>query len=41
MPDADHRKWVKLEDLVAVILFLSSNEANAVHGVAIPVYGAA
>ena len=40
MPDADFSRWVQLNDLAAVILFLASEEANAVHGVSVPVYGA-
>jgi NAD(P)-dependent dehydrogenase (short-subunit alcohol dehydrogenase family) len=39
MPDADHSKWVPTKDLADVILFLASNQARAVTGAAIPVYG--
>lgn len=39
MPDADASKWVKAEDLAAVILFLASPEARAVTGVLVPVTG--
>jgi NAD(P)-dependent dehydrogenase (short-subunit alcohol dehydrogenase family) len=39
MPDADHRRWVEPEALAAVILFLASDAARAIHGVALPVYG--
>jgi NAD(P)-dependent dehydrogenase (short-subunit alcohol dehydrogenase family) len=39
MPDADFAKWVTLEALADVILFLSSEGARAIHGAAIPVYG--
>ena len=39
MPDADHDTWVSTVDLANVILFLASNEARAVNGAAIPVYG--
>jgi NAD(P)-dependent dehydrogenase (short-subunit alcohol dehydrogenase family) len=38
-PDADTRKWVKPEDLAAVIVFLASEAANAIHGTLMPVYG--
>lgn len=38
-PDADPSKWVKPEDLAAVIVFLASEAANAIHGTLIPVYG--
>jgi len=39
MPEADHSKWVSTVDLANVILFLASNEARAVNGAAVPVYG--
>jgi NAD(P)-dependent dehydrogenase (short-subunit alcohol dehydrogenase family) len=39
MPDADHSKWPKPEDIAKVILFLCSEDAKVVHGAAIPVYG--
>jgi NAD(P)-dependent dehydrogenase (short-subunit alcohol dehydrogenase family) len=38
-PDADYGKWVSPEDLAAVIVFLASPAANAIHGAQIPVYG--
>jgi NAD(P)-dependent dehydrogenase (short-subunit alcohol dehydrogenase family) len=38
MPDADVSKWVAPAALADVILFLSSDMARAVHGVALPVY---
>ena len=39
MPDADPRKWVAPQDLAAVIVFLASDAARAIHGAAIPVTG--
>jgi NAD(P)-dependent dehydrogenase (short-subunit alcohol dehydrogenase family) len=39
MPNADPSKWVKPEDLAAVILFLASDAARAIHGAHVPVYG--
>jgi NAD(P)-dependent dehydrogenase (short-subunit alcohol dehydrogenase family) len=39
MPDADFAKWVTLEALTDVIMFLASEGARAIHGAAIPVYG--
>lgn len=39
MPDADTSKWVTLGELAAVIEFLASPRAGAVHGVVIPVVG--
>jgi NAD(P)-dependent dehydrogenase (short-subunit alcohol dehydrogenase family) len=38
-PTADTSKWVAPPDLAAVILFLASDSARAIHGAAIPVYG--
>ncbi|MCS7178544.1 MAG: SDR family NAD(P)-dependent oxidoreductase [Anaerolineae bacterium] len=40
MPKADPTRWVKPEAIADVILFLASDAARAVHGAAIPVYGA-
>jgi len=40
MPGADFRTWPKAEEIAAVILFLSSEEARLIHGAAVPVYGA-
>jgi len=37
MPDADHTKWPKPEEIARVILFLCSEDAKLVHGAAIPV----
>jgi NAD(P)-dependent dehydrogenase (short-subunit alcohol dehydrogenase family) len=39
MPQADPRRWVSTQDLAAVIVFLASDAARALHGAAIPVAG--
>ncbi len=39
MGDKDAGKWVKAEDLAAVMLFLASREARAVTGALVPVTG--
>lgn len=39
MPNADHEKWVKPEEMAEVLLFLVSDASRAIHGAAIPVYG--
>jgi len=39
MPNADPRRWVAPQDLAAVIVFLASDAARAIHGAAIPVAG--
>lgn len=39
MPAADFAQWPKPEDIAKVILFLCSEDARAVHGAAVPVYG--
>jgi NAD(P)-dependent dehydrogenase (short-subunit alcohol dehydrogenase family) len=41
MPGADRSTWVSTEDVARVILFLCSEDASAVTGAAIPVYGRA
>ena len=39
MPDADFGSWVRLDELAAVILFLTSDAASAVTGALLPVAG--
>lgn len=39
MPDADPSRWVAPKDLASVIVFLASDAARAIHGVALPVTG--
>ncbi|CAK0775379.1 SDR family oxidoreductase [Gammaproteobacteria bacterium] len=39
MPNADFSKWVLPAALADVVLFLASDAARAIHGVALPVYG--
>lgn len=39
MPKADPSHWVALDDLAAVIAFLASDDAQAVHGALLPVTG--
>ncbi len=39
MPKADPGRWVSPQDLAAVIVFLASDAARAIHGAAIPVSG--
>jgi NAD(P)-dependent dehydrogenase (short-subunit alcohol dehydrogenase family) len=39
MPDADHDRWTPPEEIAEVILFLASEQSNAVNGAAVPVYG--
>jgi NAD(P)-dependent dehydrogenase (short-subunit alcohol dehydrogenase family) len=39
MPNAEFNKWVKPKDLANVVLFLSSEEAKAITGAAIPTFG--
>jgi NAD(P)-dependent dehydrogenase (short-subunit alcohol dehydrogenase family) len=40
MPKANFTKWPKPEEIARVILFLCSDDAEVIHGAAIPVYGA-
>lgn len=39
MPNADFSKWPKPQEIARVILFLCSDDAKAIHGAAVPVYG--
>ncbi len=39
MPQADFSKWVKPEEVAAVVMFLASDAASAIHGASIPVEG--
>ncbi len=39
MPEGDYEKWVNPEELASVIRFLVSDDASAIHGAFIPVYG--
>lgn len=39
MPGADFDKWVSPDDLAAVVCFLASDSARAVHGALVPVTG--
>jgi NAD(P)-dependent dehydrogenase (short-subunit alcohol dehydrogenase family) len=38
-PEADFGRWVRLESLAGVILFLCSEAGRDIHGASIPVYG--
>ncbi len=38
-PNADTSKWVAPADLAAVVVFLASDAARAIHGAQIPVFG--
>jgi NAD(P)-dependent dehydrogenase (short-subunit alcohol dehydrogenase family) len=39
MPGSDYSRWVGVDDLAAVMCFLGSDAARAVHGVLLPVSG--
>jgi NAD(P)-dependent dehydrogenase (short-subunit alcohol dehydrogenase family) len=39
MPDADFEKWVNPDEISKVIRFLISDDADAIHGALLPVYG--
>lgn len=39
MPDADASRWVPLDDVAAVLVFLASDAARGLHGASVPVLG--
>ncbi len=39
MPTADYSRWVKPEEIAAALLYLASDEAAALNGASIPLYG--
>jgi len=39
MSGADFSKWPKPEDVAKVVLFLASDDARAIHGASVPVFG--
>ena len=39
MPKADFSNWVRPEEIAAVVMFLASDAASAIHGASIPVEG--
>lgn len=39
MPDADYNRWVTPQALADVIVFLASDDARAINGASIPVFG--
>lgn len=39
MPEVDPATWVAPDDLAAVVAFLASDRARAIHGALLPVYG--
>jgi len=39
MPDADFSKWVTPQEIADVIVFLASDDARAINGASIPVFG--
>jgi NAD(P)-dependent dehydrogenase (short-subunit alcohol dehydrogenase family) len=41
MPEADHSKWVKPEEIAGVVEFLLSDASSPTSGAAVPVYGRA
>jgi NAD(P)-dependent dehydrogenase (short-subunit alcohol dehydrogenase family) len=41
MPDADHDRWVKPEEIAGVIAHLLSSDSSPTSGAAVPVYGRA
>jgi len=41
MPDADHARWVAPAEIARVVAFLCSDDASAISGARVPVYGRA
>jgi NAD(P)-dependent dehydrogenase (short-subunit alcohol dehydrogenase family) len=41
MPDADHERWVRPAEIAGTIAYLLSDDASAVSGAEVPVYGRA
>jgi NAD(P)-dependent dehydrogenase (short-subunit alcohol dehydrogenase family) len=41
MPNADYSRWVTPEQIAATVRFLCSQEASAINGASIPIYGRA
>jgi NAD(P)-dependent dehydrogenase (short-subunit alcohol dehydrogenase family) len=41
MPDSDHSRWVRPEEIAAVVRFLVSEDSSPTSGAAVPVYGRA
>lgn len=41
MPDAKRERWVTPEQIAATVRFLCSDEASAINGASIPIYGSA
>jgi NAD(P)-dependent dehydrogenase (short-subunit alcohol dehydrogenase family) len=41
MPDADHERWVKPEQIADVVAYLLSSRSEPISGAAVPVYGRA
>lgn len=41
MPDADYSRWVTPEDIAHLLTFLASEEARAISGALVPIYGKA
>jgi NAD(P)-dependent dehydrogenase (short-subunit alcohol dehydrogenase family) len=41
MPDADHSRWVRPEQIADVVRFLCEDGSRAISGAHVPVYGRA
>ncbi len=41
MPDADHSKWVRPEQVAALLSYLASDDASATSGALVPIFGRA